>query len=59
MTMVAKTAYDSFYLPIINYKNVTLASKNLNENLNDLQLGAIRKYYVIHNDSDPYKDLLL
>jgi hypothetical protein len=58
-TMVAKTAYDSFYLPIINYKNVTLASKNLNENLNDLQLGAIRKYYVIHNDSDPYKDLLL
>jgi hypothetical protein len=58
-TMVAKTSYDSFYLPIINYKNVTLASKNLNENLNDLQLKSIRKFYVNHYGGDPYNNIII
>lgn len=57
-TLVAKTAYNSVYLPVINFKNVTLHSKNVEENLNDKQLESIRGYYLMNRNIDPFKNIL-
>lgn len=57
-TMVAKTAYNSVYLPLINFKNETLHSKNVVKNLNDEQLKSVREYYIINQNIDPFKDIL-
>lgn len=57
-TKVAKTAYNSNYLRIINSKNITLNSKNVNEGLNDKQLKSTREYYLKNHGIDPYKDII-
>jgi hypothetical protein len=57
-TKIAKTPYSSFYLPIINFKNITLASKNVNEEFNDEQLKSVRTYYIRKYGIDPYQDIL-
>jgi hypothetical protein len=56
-TSVAKTAYSSHYLPIINFKNITLNSKNINEKLNDKQLNSMREYYDSKSGIDPCRNI--
>ena len=48
----------SSFLPVINHKNVSLSSKNLYENLNDLQLLEVRKYFITNKGIDPYSNIL-
>jgi hypothetical protein len=57
-TKTAKTNYNSVYLPVINSKNVTLASKNLHENQNDKQLESLRSYYLNKLGIDPYQNII-
>lgn len=45
-TKIVKTPFNSRYLPIINSKNVTLTSKNVTEEYNDVQINKLRKYYL-------------
>jgi hypothetical protein len=47
------------FLPIINFNNVTLASKNLDENLNDRQINDVRYYLKEHCNIDPFRDVLV
>jgi len=57
--LVVKTNYNSFYLPVINYKNSSLTSVNVNEGYNDKQLSALRKYCIIKLGKDPFEKILL
>lgn len=57
-TLVAKTAYNSTYIPILNRNNITLNSINRSEGYNDKQLISIRDYYITYRNIDPYKNIL-
>lgn len=56
-TKVTKTSFNSHYLPVINFKNITLNSINVREGLNDKQLASIRKYYTDNTNIDPFVNL--
>lgn len=56
-TKVTKTSFNSHYLPVINFKNITLNSINVRERLNDKQLASIRKYYTDNTNIDPFINL--
>jgi hypothetical protein len=42
-------------LPIIRKKDVSLAAVNYQGNQNDIQLKNVRKYYLLNNSFDPYR----
>ena len=44
-TNIVKTKYYTEALPIINLNNITLASKNLGENYNDIQINDLTSHY--------------
>jgi hypothetical protein len=56
-TMVVKSNYNSFYLPVMNYRNLTLAEKNVSEGLNDKQLSSARKYCIENLGIDPFQEI--
>ena len=41
-------------LPVLNRKDVSLASLNVDENQNDIQLSLVREYYMQQLDVDPF-----
>ena len=53
-TSIIKTQYSTDILPIINIKNITLASKNIGQNLNDDQLDSIIRYYTNELGVNPF-----
>lgn len=57
-TVVAKTEYNSDYIPIMNLKKTSLSSKNIKEGLNDKQLISIRNYYMTNCNIDPFKNII-
>jgi hypothetical protein len=57
-TLVVKTSYSSLNLPIMNFKNTTLNSKNIDEGLNDKQLQNVRHYYIEKYNIDPFSNQL-
>jgi hypothetical protein len=54
-TKVAKTKYNSSYIPVMNFKNQTLNSINVNQGQNDKQLKSVRDYYISNYKIDPYR----
>jgi hypothetical protein len=56
-TMVVKSNYNSLYLPVMNYRNFTLAEKNVSEGLNDKQLASARKYCIEKLGIDPFQEI--
>jgi hypothetical protein len=57
-TMVVKSNYNSFYLPVMNYRNFTLTSTNVYEGLNDRQLASARKYCIENLGIDPFQQII-
>ncbi len=57
-TYTSKTSYSPTYLPIINFKNTNLHNINVKKGENDIQLNAVRNYYKMHHNIDPFKDIL-
>ena len=57
-TKVSKTAYSSYYLPIMYKVNKTLTSENVTEGLNDKQLVETRNYCIQSWGIDPYINLI-
>lgn len=53
-TFIVKSSYNSMYLPVLNSKNITLNSKNINEEFNDKQIYKIRNYYIKNISRDPF-----
>ncbi len=56
--MAVKTEYNSFYLPVINFKNITLANDNINSGYNDIQFKALRRFIIETQQKDPVEKLL-
>lgn len=56
-TQVAKTAYFSNYIPVLNINNKTLTSINAYEHFNDIQLRSVREYYITNFGIDPYQNI--
>jgi hypothetical protein len=57
-TLVAKTNYDSFYLPVMNKNNLTLNSINNIEGQNDVQINAVRNYCLNKLKIDPFQSVI-
>lgn len=57
-TQVAKTNYDSFYLPVMNKNNMTLNSINNIEGQNDVQINAVRNYCLSKLKIDPFQSVI-
>ncbi len=57
-TSVAKTAYNSSYLPIINSNSINLYSKNINDGFNDKQLRNVRDHFILNRGIDPFHKLI-
>lgn len=57
-TLVAKTSFDSKYIPIMYRKNINLFSINIGQGLNDKQLRSMREYYKYNKGIDPYQDII-
>jgi hypothetical protein len=57
-TKVAKTNYDSFYLPVMNKNNYTLNSINNIEGQNDVQINAVRNYCLSKLKIDPFQSVI-
>lgn len=53
-TMITQTKYYTDNLPILNMKKISLASVNVSKNHNDLQLKAMRDYYIKDKNQDPF-----
>ena len=53
--MAVKSFYNSCYLPVMNFRNITLTSKNVNEGFNDGQLAAVRAFCIEALSEDPFK----
>lgn len=45
-------------LPVINKNNISLYSKNLDENRNDIQLRNVRDHFILNRGIDPYLEIL-
>ena len=58
-TNIAKTGYNSNYLPLMYRNNKTLNSQNVLKGLNDEQIRSIRNYYKENHDLDPYQELII
>ncbi|MEB2786968.1 hypothetical protein [Algoriphagus persicinus] len=58
-TMITQTKYYTDNLPILNMKKISLASVNVSKNHNDLQLKAIREYYIKNKIRDPFFNTLV
>jgi len=56
--MAVQTEYNSFYLPIINFKNITLSNDNIDSGKNDIQFKALRSYIIETRQIDPIEKLL-
>jgi hypothetical protein len=54
---VVKSAYNSYYLPVMNYRNFTLSSINVNDGLNDKQLASVRSYCIENLGIDPFQQI--
>lgn len=57
--MVVKSNYNSQFLPIMNYKDITLAEINVNEGLNDKQLIDVRNYCINDLGKDPFEKIFV
>lgn len=58
-TSVTKIACNPTILPIINFNDITLSSRNLNENQNDLQINNLVCYYVKLLGINPFLNNIL
>lgn len=56
-TKITKSSYDLFFLPVMNYRNKTLNSQNINEGLNDSQLADVRSYCIHKLGNDPLENI--
>ncbi len=56
--MAVKSNYNSCYLPVMNFRNFTLSSINVNKELNDKQLVLVRNYCTENLGIDPFQKLL-
>jgi len=57
--MVVKSNYNSQFLPVMNYKDITLTEINVNEGLNDKQLIDVRNYCINYLGKDPFEKILI
>lgn len=57
-TYIVKSSYNSNYLPVINFRNITLNENNIQTGQNDKQLANLRNYYLNIKNIDPLYDLL-
>jgi len=53
-----KSSFNSSYLPIINFNNITLNSENICQGLNDKQLKAVRKLLIKKYRFDIFQEIL-
>ena len=57
MTKVTVAINDTYYLPVINFKNVTLESVNNGLNQNDEQIKAVSEYFIKTRGIDPFPEI--
>jgi hypothetical protein len=53
-----KTNYNSIYLPVMNFKNISLSTANTTQGLNDKQLVSIRNYCIETIGKDPFAGII-
>lgn len=53
-----KSAYDSYYLPVMNLHNSELASINVTNSFNDIQLESVRRYCIETVGIEPFHQLI-
>jgi hypothetical protein len=54
---IARTDYHSSLLPVMRFRNSTLASINVDEGMNDKQLAAVRAYCIETLNKDPFEKI--
>jgi hypothetical protein len=57
-TLIVKTDYFSYYLPVLYKFNTKLTTLNVLQGLNNEQLQKTRNYYISNHNVDPFFDLL-